>query len=48
MNSIQRLVKHQFTDKTVITGNKIIEIAAVITALGSAVFPFLLLLIRLS
>jgi len=48
MKTIQNLTHHQFTERAIVLGNKIINTAAVMAAFALLVLPFGLMIGRLS
>ncbi|MDB5286053.1 MAG: hypothetical protein JWR05_1002 [Mucilaginibacter sp.] len=48
MKTIQNLIHHQFTEKAIVLGDKIINIAAIIAVFVLLVLPFALMIVRLS
>jgi hypothetical protein len=48
MKTIQNLTHHHFTERAIVLGEKIIKTAAIIAAFVLLVFPFVLMIARLS
>lgn len=48
MKTIQNLTQHQFTERTIVLGNNVINTGAVIAVFALFVLPFLLMISRCS
>jgi len=48
MKTLQKLTHHQFTERTIVLGDKAINTGAIIAAFAFSVLPFILMIARLS